>query len=556
VAYDSNKRGRAAQILPRRRVLQAGAIFGLGAAGASLVGCGDDDSGKSGKSDIFDQPSPTPTKAAAFKRGGKHVSVWETEPSGQLDPHIMKSGFVAPPTMAIFNGFMRQDFQNLGTLIGELAASWEQPDPATFVFKLRKGIKFHDGTDYNAEIAKWNAERILGAGFVMEGKYTGAAAGITKIQTPDADTITFTFDKAKVDSIEAFYFHSQGLSGAVSRQAAEAAGKDFWKKPVGTGPYKFKSWDFGARIVMERNPDYFEVLNNEKLPFIDQFEFIALPEPAVRVVNVKNGQVSSTKIEPDQVRDVESNEIYIVQGGPEPLQFYPNHQSGIFKDVRIRRALAYAINRDAVAKTVFFGQAQPNIGIPKRSKWYDPSYSGFPFDPKRAKDEMSAAGFPNGFEFEAMVLPTGARTKAVEFMQAQLAEVGIKVKLAPTESAAYVDRLMVRGEGDSFFALTGNLGLNETGGFDATALPNPGRKQNPNDPKMAELLDKIKTTFDVNARKQLIWDAQKYYFNDLVAMVPVIDSFRSHAVRAEWQGFGMVPPDAFYPDFRQVRLKA
>jgi ABC-type transport system substrate-binding protein len=169
---------------------------------------------------------------------------------------------------------------------------------------------------------------------------------------------------------------------------------------------------------------------------------------------------------------------------------------------------------------------------------------------------MTAAGHPDGFEFEAMVLPTGARTKALEFMQAQLAEVGIKVNIAPTESAAYVDRLMVRGEGDCFFALTGNLGLSETGGFEATALPNPGRKQNPNDQKMIDLVNRIKSTYEEEERKQVIWEAQRYYFDELVAMIPAIDAFRPHAVRSEWAGFGMVPPDTFYPDYRQVRLKA
>ena len=73
---------------------------------------------------------------------------------------------------------------------------------------------------------------------------------------------------------------------------------------------------------------------------------------------------------------------------------------------------------------------------------------------------------------------------------------------------------------------------------------------------MIAMIDKIKSTFDANARKPLIWEAQKYYFNELVALVPVVDSFRPHAVRAEWQGFAMVAPDTFYPDFRQVRLKA
>ena len=548
---------RASRPVSRRRLLQAGGTLGVGAAGMWLVGCGGDDDDSSERGDIYQQPTPTPTEQVAFKRGGRHVSVWETEPSGQLDPHMMKSGFVAPPTLAIFNGFMRRDFSDLSKLIPELAVSWEQPDRTTFVFKLRKGVKFHDGTDYNAEIAKWNAERILGPGFVMEGAYTGAAAGITNIDTPDDETIVFQFGREGVDLIEAFYIDAgTSLSGAVSRQAAEAAGKDFWRNPVGTGPYRMKQWDFGARILLERNPDYFETVDGEPMPFVDELELVALPEPAVRVVNVKNGQVSSTKIEPDQVRDVESDAIYIVQGGPEPIQIYPNHQQGIFTDPRIRRALCYAINRDAVAETIFFGQAQANAGIPSRSKWHDPSYTGFPYDPKRAKEEMAAAGYPDGFEFEAMVLPTGVRTKALEFIQAQVAEVGIKINIAPMESAAYVDRLMIRGEGDCFFALTGNLGFSETGGFEATALPNPGRKQNPNDPKMIELIDRIKATFDEDERRELIWEAQRYYFDELVAMIPVIDAFRPHAVRSEWTGFGMVPPDTFYPDYRQVRLKA
>jgi ABC-type transport system substrate-binding protein len=561
----------------RRKVLSGG-LAGAAALGLAACGGSSNNTSKSngaapvgtraasaatgvpaaGRSPSAGSPAGSPAAGAKpAKRGGTHVAVWETEASGQLDPHLMKAGFVAPITEAIFNGFMRENFSDLSKLVPELAASWETPDPTTFVFHLRNGVKFHDGTDYNADIAKWNAERILQPGFVMEGKYTGAAAGISNIEVVDQNTIKFTFSSPRVDAIESFYFDGgQGLTGAVSRKAAEAAGKDFWKHPVGTGPYMFKQWDTGSKIVVARNDNYFETIGGQKLPYADELHQIALPDPAVRIVNIKSGAVSSTIVQPDDVKDLEGKGVYIVQGGPEWLQFYPNHQQGIFKDVHIRRALAYAIDRDALVKTVFLGQAQPNNGIPKRSKWYDANFKGYTFDPKKAKEEMAAAGMPNGFSFECMVLPTGVRPKAVEFMQAQLASLGIKIDIKPTESNAYVDRLMVRGEGDCFFALTGTLGLNATGGFEATAIPNPGRKENPNDPKMADMLAKIRSTFDENDRRKLIADAQQYYFYDLVALIPVVDDFRSHAVRNEWQGFDMVPPDTFYPDFREVHLTA
>ncbi len=541
--------------LRRRRLLTGFGVAGAGALGLALVGCGgDDDSGGPATPNLQNAPTPLPTVAKTIKRGGKHTAVWETEPLGQFDPHLVTSGFVVPASMALYDGYLRQNPAKLSEIIPGLAEKWEQPDPVTFVLTLRKGVKFHDGTDYNSEIAKWNAERILGKGFVSEGKYSGTAAGLTKIETPDPSTIKFTFDKQKVDSIEAFYFAGGGIGGTVSRKAAEAAGKDFWKNPVGTGPYMFKSWDVGSKIVLVPNPNYFEKVEGQAVPFIDEFNFIALPDPAVRVVNVKNGQVSSTKIEVDQVKDVESKDIYIVNGGPEPLQIYMNHQSGIFKDVNIRRALAYAVDREALAKTVFFGQAQPTLGIPKRSKWNDPTFTAYAYDPKKAKEAMAAGGMPNGFSFEMMVLPTGVRPKAVEFIQAQVASLGIKIEIRPMESAAYVDRLFTRGEGDAFFALTGTLGLTEAAGFEANGGPLPSRKSNPNDPKMTEFINNIKATFDPEARKKVIWDAQRYHFYDLVAVVPVVDAFRPHAVRADWQGFSMAPPDSFYPDYRGVRL--
>ncbi|MCC7363168.1 MAG: ABC transporter substrate-binding protein [Dehalococcoidia bacterium] len=528
-----------------------------GAGAAALVGCGgdDDDNGSEASQTEIRTATPIPP-SSSVKRGGVHVAPWETEPLGQLDPHLMKSGFVNSATYAVYNGLIRQDNADLNNLQGELADSWENPDQVTFTFKLRQGVKFHDGTDFNAEVMKWNVERIISPGFVMEGKYTGAAAGLIKVEVLDTYTIKFTFDKPKVNSIEAFYWTGQGISGAVSRTAGEAAGKDLWKAPVGTGPFKLTKWDTGSKITFERNPDYFEKLNGEALPFADRFEQIALPDPAVRAINLKNGQLSSSPFPASSAKDLKDEGFEVITGGLDALGFYPNHQGGVFKDARLRRAVAYGIDRQALAQTVFFGLAQPNVGMPKASKWADATYTGFPYDPKRAKDEMAAAGVPDGFEFEAMVLPTGDRPKAVEFMQAQLASIGTRVKITPTESAAYVERLMVRGEGDTFFASTGLLGLTESGSFEASAVPNPGRKQNPNDQKMIDYVTRISATFDVDERRKLIQEAQKYYWDELVAIIPVVDYTPPQVMGKGWTNLDFVPPFTFFPDYKRIAQKA
>ena len=541
--------------LSRRQVLSGGMMALVGTGAAALVGCGGDDDDSEGTPTEIRTSTPSQPSSSVV-RGGVHVAPWETEPLGQLDPHLMKSGFVNSATFAVYNGLIRQDNADLNNLHGELADSWENADEVTFIFKLRQGVKFHDGTDFDAEVMKWNVERITAPGFVMEGKYTGPAAGLSKIEALDATTIKFTFDTPKVNSIEAFYWTGQGISGAVSRKAGEAAGADLWKAPVGTGPFKLAQWDTGSKIVFERNPDYFEKLDGESLPFIDRFEQIALPDPAVRAINLQNGQLSSSPFPASSARDLESEGFEVVTGGFDALGFYPNHQRGVFSDPRLRRAVAYGIDREALARTVFFGLAQPNAGMPKASKWADPSYTGFAYDPKRAKDEMAAAGMPDGFEFEVMVLPTGDRPKAVEFMQAQLASIGIKVNIVPTESAAYVERLMVRGEGDAVFASNGLLGLTESGGFEAAGTPNPGRKQNPDDPKMIDFVSRISGTFDQDERRALIQEAHRYYWDELVAIIPVVDYTPPQVMGKGWTNLDFVPPYTFFPDYKRIARNA
>lgn len=552
-----NPNRTAAMRYSRRRVMRVAAGSAFGIFAATLASCGSDDAPRNSAGGPAATSTPaarTTSVAKPVKPGGKHTTVWENEPSGVFDPHTTKPGFVSAISTAAFDGFYRQSNESLAKLIPQLAEKWETPDPATFLFRLRPGVTFHDGTEYNAEVAKYNAERIISKGYSMEGKYSGAAAGLTKVEVVDPLTIKFTFDKAKVDSFAAFAFGGTGLSGAVSRKHAEAAGQDAWKNPVGTGPFMFKQWDFGSRVLLVKNPQYFAA--KDGAPYLDEFEQIALPEPAVRAVNLENGRVSSTKLEPDQVKAIEDRkDAYVVRGGDEILAFYPNHQSGVFKNVHVRRALGWAINRDALAKIVFSGQATPAKGIPPHSKWHDPTFNNFTFDPQKVKDELNAAGMPNGFSFECMVLPTGTRPKAVEFMQSQLATFGIKVDIKPTESQAYVDRLLSRGEGDCFFALSGAQGLGEVGEF-AYAVPAASGKQGPNDPKMIEYVNQIATTFEEEPRRKLIQEAQRYYWLDLAVLVSAVGLPRTYGVRSDFAGFEMLAPQAYYPDYRGVHLVA
>lgn len=537
---------RARTPLTRRKILAGTSVAALG-AGAILVGCGDDDDegttpGASATATSATQNStPTPTtQVSDIKRGGQMKIVWETEPSGTLDPHKTAGGFSRPMQSSLYEGLL---YKGAGQpVVGLLASEWEQPDDLSFTFTLRPGVKFHDDTELNADIAKWNIERTLGTGFINEGGYKGAGAGLTTIEAIDDLTLKFTFNKQKVDSLTAFYWLGQNSFGIVSREAAERLGDELDRNPVGTGPFKMNEWVSGTRMTLDKNPSYWGTdADGGALPYLDSQQFVDLPELNVALIALQNNEIQSVMVGPQEAQQVANDtNIELIRKLVPDLYIYLNHQKEPFNDVRLRKALSYAIRRDEVMEVAYLGQAEAfGGGYHPDGDWYDPDFVGQTYDPNIAKAALQEAGVPDGFTFEIAVLPRGPRKTAAELIQSQLKEVGINMEILQMESNDYVARGLRAGELQSIIAGGGTTGLNETP-TTVFSLLGPGFAINPT-PEAAQvgldLFTKTQTQFDSEERYETFQELAQWFWLDFFGRVDVGREVKIAAQRAEWAGF-------------------
>lgn len=548
--------------MQRRRLLSTAGMGSLGLGAVALVGCGSDDSG-SGAPAAGDQsgasatavPTPVPPKVANY--GGTPKVVWETEPVGVFDPHVTASGFVLSNRSMVFNGFYRLDFPNIKDYKPELVTTRENPQPGEFVFKVRPGVLLHDESEeVTADLIKWNIERNLTQGKSQASGFTGSAKGL-KVETVDPATVKIVFDPPGVQNVEAFISMGAGITSVVSRAQDTKMGKEFWREPVGTGPFKLSKWEQGSSITYTKWAKYWgKDAESNQLPYADGMVAIDLPDPSVRVLNLQSGQADLAPISPSDVQTLKNDtNVQIVPSGDTRLQFTLNHNKAPFDNLHLRRALNYAIDRKPLADALFGGYGRAAAGIQENSQWYNPAFKQATFDPAKVKEELAAGGAPNGFKFAAAVLPAGVRRQAAELIQAQLKQFGIEWEILPMESVDYVARLYTTGELDGFFATNVIPGQGEVSGFESFR-DSGTRKDIKSYPELLAITDKIPLTFEPEARKKLIWDAQEMYYQTLAVQPVVVDTPQLYALRKEWTGLsfvGAVGLAGNYAMYRELR---
>jgi peptide/nickel transport system substrate-binding protein len=364
-----------------RRAGFAGA--GLGALWLAACGGGDSKSSSGGTGGERRTTAIETATAAQIKPGGTMRVAWETEPQGTMDPHKTAGGFSWPMQAATYEGFL---YKPAGKpAVGMLVESWESPDPTTFIFKLRQDINFQDGTALTADVAKWNMERSLGVGFINEGGYKGASKGLTTIEPVDARTVKAVFNQAKVDSLAAFYFLGQNsLTGMVSRDAATKLGDQLDRKPVGTGPFILKEWVSDTRMSFDKFPGYWaKDESGKQLPYLDTLQFVSIPDPNVGILSLQRDEIQALMVSPQQALQVESdNSIDLYRRLTPTNIIYFNHSKPPFDNVNLRRAVAWGIKRDEIAKSAYFNQAKANGGgYSADGDWHDDSFKGQTYDP-------------------------------------------------------------------------------------------------------------------------------------------------------------------------------
>jgi ABC-type transport system substrate-binding protein len=365
-----------------------------------------------------------------------------------------------------------------------LAESWQvTPDGQTYTFQLRKGVKFHDGTPFNADAVVFSIGRMMKERNV---KFFGKGLDIpAQDRTPEYwvsmemdDTIgsieaTGEYEVVfKLKRVEAPFLANMGMDFAdiISPTAFMANPKEFLRNPVGTGPFKFASWVKDDRIILEKNKDYWD---KSAGPYLDKVVFRSIPENSVRFLELKAGSIHACQF--PNPADIElakkdPNIKLVSQPGMNIGYLSFNHTKEPWKsNIHLRKAIAYAINRQAIVDNLYQGMGQvAKNPIPPTMWGYNNDVPGFKYDPELAKEELTLAGFPEGKGLPEITLwsmpvprpynPDGLKIGVA--MAADLAKVGIKARVVSYEWGTYLKRQREQPEDMDLFQLgwTGDNG--------------------------------------------------------------------------------------------------
>lgn len=435
-----------------------------------------------------------------------------------LDPHNYKATNDLLVAHLIFENLVTFDLNM--KVVPVLAESWENLDETTWKFKLRKGIKFHDGTQFNAQAAKMNLERVKDA---PRGKpYFGMIEAVT---AEDDFTIVIKTDKPFAPFLKNLCIP---VGGMMSPKSIETYGQEIGSHPVGTGRFKLGEWRPKEKIVLVRNDDYWW----EKAK-LKEFIYLPIPEEGTRAMAFESGEIDVISDPlPHRIADFKANKKINVTTGPATRMVWLGFNTGdeVLKNVKLRQAIGYAINRDEIVQYVVEGLAiNAQQIIPPIIEEFKEKYN-FEFDPQKAKKLLAEAGYPNGLELNLWT-PEGRYLKdrqIAEAAQAQLAQIGIKANLRVMEWGAYLDalfrheqQLYVIGWGFS----TGDPDAALRGCFYSNSKFNFSNYQNP---KMDELLDKGVSTLDPQKRHAIYKDLQQLLIDEAV-MVPIYDKLNIYA---------------------------
>jgi peptide/nickel transport system substrate-binding protein len=477
--------------------------------------------------------------------------IGQTSEPKSLDPHVTTALNDFRILVNIYEGLVR--FGD-GTLEPQpaLAHDWEiTEDGLRYTFRLREGVRFHDGTPFDAQAVRFNLERMLDGDHLFHDTGPFPLAfffdKIERIEVVDADTIAFDLSEPFAPLLSNLAYPT-GLM--VSPSAVRRQGIEYGRNPVGTGPFRFADWEPRRRVMLERNPDYWGRLARSRVLI-----FRPLADPMTRVAELMAGGVDLvTELSPDNVsllRDDPRFRVY-EQTGPHLWFLILNTREGPFRDRRVRQAVNLALDRRALVERVLQGTATVAAGpVPAAFGWaYDPALEPYPRDPALARALLREAGVRDGLKIRLLAPTSGsgmlAPVQMAAAIQGDLAPVGIDVVIETYEWNTYLAKVNkgLAGQGDMaemawmtndpdtlpYLALRGGA-TPEHGGF------NSGYYENP---QVDALIEAARRTTDRTERAGLYRELQRLVHED--APWAFVASWRQNAVTTRrLTGFELQP---------------
>lgn len=415
--------------------------------------------------------------------------------------------------------------QELGTykIIPGLAQSWDiSKDGLTYTFRLRPNVKFHDGTPLTAEAVKFCFDRQLNdqGPFYATGTYPyvkGFLGNVAGVEVVNPTTVQIRLKSPLTPFLQYLAHHSLYI---YSPDALKKWGKDIVKHPVGTGPFKLETWEPGVRVVLARNDQYWG-----GAPRVRQAIYVPIIEAQARLSAIKTGEIDLTMdVPPDSLQDLRKDPDVVVAETNSSAVWYValNTRHPALKDKRVRQALNYAVQKEAIIRDILKGTAI--VATTPLSPVYGPYHEDktirYPYDPEKARALLKEAGFAGGFDVTFFVPESGSGMQSpVEMgtvIQANLAAVGVRAKIQTMEWGAYLKKYL---DAPDMAEMSWNPSIGDPDHMMYMLLSsdrfppafNAGFYQNP---RVDELLRKGRTTIEEKERIPLYREAQRLVVED------------------------------------------
>ena len=429
-----------------------------------------------------------------------------------LDPRFATDGQSQRLDGLIFSGLLARDAQM--NLHGDLAESWQTPDPLTYVFHLKSGVHFHDGRALTSTDVKATFDFILNP--ASKSPKRGGFRQIAKIEAPDPLTVVFHLKEPYASFL---WNLIPSAAGIVPANAAA----DFSRHPIGSGPFRFVSQSQDDEVVLARNPEYFAAA-----PAIQFIRFRIVPDAVVRALELRKGSadLEMSSLSADLIPVLVRRPLLTASEHPGTNLAYLgiNFQDPLLAKHEVREALALATDREALVKFLLHGQARVANGILPPNHWaYEPNVKQYSADTSRAETILEAAGYPraaNGIRFH-LTLKTSTEEQARLIgaaLQEQWRKAGIDLELRPLELATLLSD-SIRGNFQLTFLRW--VGANNDPDvfefvFSSKRFPPDGANRGHyRNLRIDALTDQIRVEMDREKRKALCSEVQKILADDL-----------------------------------------
>jgi peptide/nickel transport system substrate-binding protein len=479
---------------------------------------------------------------------GSTLIITRLSDAENLDHHFMSTINAASTThRKIYEGLVGRDKN--AEIKPLLAKEWEQLDDVTWEFKLRDDVTFHDGTAFSADAVKVTFDRLLNPNVASPRAVVFKM--VKEVKVIDDYTVQLILSEPFSPLLSILASHEGGI---ISPKAIEKYGKNIIQEPNGTGPFVFEKWTPGHEIVFNKNENYWGTD-----PKVEKVVFKVVPEETTRISMLETGEAHIA--EPlsvtmkDSVDSSQNVEAYRSEGfGTEYIGF--NVQNELFDDVRVRKAIAHAIEMDSIIDGVFnkIGSKSNSLLGPK-VLGYHKEMEAYEYNLSEAKKLLAEAGYPNGFKTTLITNDVKERANLAEVLQSQLKGIGITVNIEVLEAGTFVERV---NSGDSEMFIyswrnaTGDADYNQYNLFHSSSHGATGNTFFYSNEEVDHLIESARSEKDPEKRIELYAKAQELEMED-ATYIPVRVIENMAAVAKNVENFYMSPSG--YIEINEVSIK-